>query len=94
MAVNVQTLSASFSNAVQQAVEEAMKAQWPAAPSQDTQSTMDQSVANVVNKSLAENTQGTPPRSDIFKTHSVNLRFKTSFFPKTITGPFNTRHHR
>ena len=94
MAVNMQALSASFSNAVQLAVAEAMKAQWLAAPSQDTQSTMDQSVANVVNESLAENTQGTPPRSDIFKTYSVNLRFKTSFFPKTVTGTFNTRHHR
>ena len=63
--------------------------------SQDTQSTTVQSVANVVNASLAENTQGTPPRSEnIFKTHSVNLRFKTSFFPKIVTGPFNTRHHR
>ena len=33
MAVNMQALSASISNAVQQAVAEAMKAQWPAAPS-------------------------------------------------------------
>ena len=81
MAVNMQALSASISNAVQQAVAEAMKAQWPAAPSQDTQSTTDQSVANVANASLAENTQGTPPCSDnIFKTHSVNLRFKSNFF--------------
>ena len=95
MAINMQALTASISNAVQQAVAEAMKAQWPAAPSQDTQSTTDQSVANVVNASLAENTQGTPPCSDnIFKTHSVNLGFKTSFFPKIVTGPFNTRHNR
>ena len=94
MAINMQALSASFSNVVQLAFAEAMKAQWPSAPSQDTQSTMDQSVANVVNESLAEKTQGTPPGSNIFKTHSVNLRFKTSFFPKTVTGPFNTRHHR
>ena len=43
--------SASISNAVQQAVAEAMKAQWPSAPSQDTQSTTDQSVANVMNAS-------------------------------------------
>ena len=41
-----------------------MKAQRPAAPSQDTQSTTDQSVASVVNASLAEITQGTPPRSE------------------------------
>ena len=54
MAVNMQALSASISNAVQQAVAEAMKAQWPAAPSRDTQSTTDQSVANVVNTSLAK----------------------------------------
>ena len=63
MAVNMQALSASISNAVQLAVAEAMKAQWPAAPSQDTQSSTDQSVANIVNASLAEITQGTPPRS-------------------------------
>ena len=49
MAINMQALLASFSNVVQLAFAEAMKAQWPAAPSQDTQSTMDQSVANVVN---------------------------------------------
>ena len=53
VAVNMQALSASISNAVQQAVAEAMKAQWPATPSQDTQSTTDQSVANVVSASLA-----------------------------------------
>ena len=41
-----------------------MKAQRPAAPSQDTQSTTDQSVASVVNASLAEITQGTPPSSE------------------------------
>ena len=64
MAVNMQALSASISNAVQLAVAEAMKAQWPAAPSQDTQSSTDQSVANIVNASLAEITQGTPPRSE------------------------------
>ena len=64
MAVNMQALSASISNAVQLAVAEAMKAQWPAAPSQDTQSSTDQSVANIVNASLAEFTQGTPPRSE------------------------------
>ena len=94
MAINMQDLSALISNAVQQAVAEAMKAKWPAAPSQDTQSTTDQSVAYLVNASLAENTQGTPPHSDIFITYSVNLRFKTSFFPKIVTRPFNTRHHR
>ena len=68
MAVNMQALSTSISNAVQLAVAEAMKAQWPAAPSQDTQSSTDQSVANIVNASLAEITQGTNlvPRS-----HSV-----------------------
>ena len=94
MVVNMQALLASISNAVELAVAEAMKAQWPAAPSQDTQSTTDQSVANVVNASLAENTQGTPPRSNnIFKMHSVNLRFKTSFFPRIVTGPFTTRNH-
>ena len=64
MTVNIQALSASMSNAVQQAVAEAMKAQWPAARSQDTQSTTDQPVANVVNASMAEITQGTPPRSE------------------------------
>ena len=57
MAVNMQALSASISNAVQLAVAEAMKAQWPAAPSQETQSSTDQSVANIVNASLAEITQ-------------------------------------
>ena len=57
MAVNMQALSASISNAVQLAVAEAMKAQWPAAPSQETQSSSDQSVANIVNASLAEITQ-------------------------------------
>ena len=41
-----------------------MKAQWPAAPCQETQSSTDQSVANIVNASLAEITQGTPPRSE------------------------------
>ena len=68
MAVNMQALSASISNAVQLAVAEAMKAQWPAAPSQDTQSSTDQSVANIVNASLAEITQGTNlvPRSHSF----------------------------
>ena len=64
MTVNMQALSASMSNAVQHAVAEAMKAQWPAARSQDTQSTTDQPVANVVNASMAEITQGTPPRSE------------------------------
>ena len=64
MAVNMQVLSALTSNAVQLAVAEAMKAQLPAAPSQDTQSTTDQSVANVVNASLAQITQDTPPRSE------------------------------
>ena len=54
MAVNMQALLASISNAVQQAVAQAMKAQWPTAPSQNTQSTRDQSVGNVVNASLAE----------------------------------------
>ena len=61
MAVNMQTLSASISTAVQQAVVEAFRAQLPAAPSQDTQSTTDQSVANVVSASWATITQGTPP---------------------------------
>lgn len=28
-----------------------------------------------------------------FKMHSVNLRFKTSFSPKIVTGWFNTRHN-
>ena len=64
MAVNMQALSASISSAVQPAVAEAMKAQWPAAPSQETQSSTDQSVANIVNASLAEITQGTPSRSE------------------------------
>ena len=64
MAVNMQTLSASISNAVQHAVAEAMKAQWPAAPSQDPQPTTDQSVINIVNASLAKITQGTPLRSE------------------------------
>ena len=64
MAVNMQALSVSISNAVQLAVAEAMTAQWPAAPSQDTQSSTDQSVAKKVNASLAEITQGTPPRSE------------------------------
>ena len=63
MAVNMQALSASISNAVQLAVVETMKVQWPAAPSQETESSTDQSVANIVNASLAEITQGTPPRS-------------------------------
>ena len=54
MAVNMQALLASISNAVQQAVAQAMKAQWPTAPSQNTQSTTDQSVGNVVNASLAQ----------------------------------------
>ena len=63
MAVNMQALSASISSAVQLAVAEAMKAQWPAAPSQETQSSTDQSVANIVNASLAEITQGTPSSS-------------------------------
>ena len=57
MAVNMQALSASISNAVQLAVAEVMKAQWPAAPSQETQSSTAQSVANIVNASLAEITQ-------------------------------------
>ena len=64
MAVNMLALSVSISNVVQLAVAEAMTAQWPAAPSQDTQSSTDQSVANIVNASLAEFTQGTPPRSE------------------------------
>ena len=64
MAVNMQALSASISSAVQLAVSEAMKAQWPAAPSQETQSSTDQSVANIVNASLAEITQGTPSSSE------------------------------
>ena len=64
MAVNMLALSASISNVVQLAVAEAMTAQWPAAPSQDTQSSTDQSVAKKVNASLAEITQGTPPRSE------------------------------
>ena len=64
MAVNMQALSASISSAVQLAVAEAMKTQWPAAPSQETQSSTDQSVANIVNTSLAEITQGTPSRSE------------------------------
>ena len=68
MAVNMQALSASISNAVQLAVAEAMKAQWAAAPNQGTQSSTDQSVANVVNASLAEITQGTPPRSEYIVT--------------------------
>ena len=55
--VNMQALSASISSAVQPAVAEVMKAQWPAAPSQETQSSTDQSVANIVNTSLAEITQ-------------------------------------
>ena len=94
MAVNMQALLASISNAVQLPVAEAMKAQWPAAPSQETQSTTDQSVANVVNTSLAENTHGTTPCSNnIFKMHSVNLGFKTSFFPRIVNGPFTTRNH-
>ena len=64
MAVNMQALSASISSAVQLAVAEAMKTQWPAAPSQETQSSTDQSVANIVNTSLAEITQGTPSSSE------------------------------
>ena len=64
MAVNMQALSASISSAVQQAVAEAMKPHSSAVPSQDTQSTTDQSVANLVSASLAEITQGTPPRSE------------------------------
>ena len=64
MAVNMQALSASISSAVQLAVAEAMKTQWPAAPSQETQSSTDQSVANIVNASLAEITQGTPSSSE------------------------------
>ena len=64
MAVNMQALSASISSAVQLAVAEAMKAQWPAAPSKETQSSTDQSVANIVNASLAEITQGTPSRGE------------------------------
>ena len=64
MAVNTQALSASISNTVQPAVTEAMKVQWPAAPSQETESSTDQSVANIVNASLAEITQGTQPRSE------------------------------
>ena len=64
MAVNMLALSASISNVVQLAVAEAMTAQWPAALSQDTQSSTDQSVAKKVNASLAEITQGTPPRSE------------------------------
>ena len=64
MAVNMQVLWASISNAVQLAVAEAMKARFPAAPSEDTQPTTDQSVAHVVSASLAEITQDTPPRSE------------------------------
>ena len=64
MAVNMQALSASISSAVQLAVAEAVKAHWPAAPSQETQSSTDQSVANIVNASLAEITQGTPSRRE------------------------------
>ena len=30
----------------------------------------------------------------VFETHSVNLGFKTSFFPKIVTRRFNTRHNR
>ena len=41
-----------------------MKTQWPAAPSQETQSSPDQSEANIVNTSLAEITQGTPSSSE------------------------------
>ena len=63
MAVNMQALSASISSAVQLAVAEAMKTQWPASPSQETHSSTDQSVANILNTSLAEITQGTPSRS-------------------------------
>ena len=63
MAVNMQALLASISTAVQQAVAKAMNAQCAAAPSQETQSSTDQSVANKVNASLAEITQGTPSRS-------------------------------
>ena len=64
MAVNMQALSASISSAVQLAVAEAVKAHWPAAPSQETQSSTDHSVANRVNASLAEITQGTPSCSE------------------------------
>ena len=64
MAGNMQALSASIPSAVQLAVAEAMKAQWPAAPCQETQSSTDQSVANIVNASLAEITQGTPSSSE------------------------------
>ena len=63
MAVNMQALAASIASAVQLDVAEAMKGQWPAAPSQETQSSTDQSVANIVNASLAEITQGTPSSS-------------------------------
>ena len=63
IAVNMQALSASISSAVQLTVAEAMKTQWPAAPSRETQSSTDQSVANMVNAALAEITQGTPPCS-------------------------------
>ena len=79
MAVNMQALSASISNAVQLAVAEAMKALWPAAPSQDTQSSTDQSVAKKVNASLAEITQGTPPRSE----NMERLRITT---PQKVRG--------
>ena len=64
MAVNMKALSASISNAVQLAVAKAMKAQWPPAPSQETQSSTDQSVVSIVNASLAEISQGTPPSSE------------------------------
>ena len=78
MAVNMLALSASISNVVQLAVAEAMTAQWPAAPSQDTQSSTDQSVAKKVNASLAEITQGTPPRSEIiFQTVSRGCTLMT-----------------
>ena len=55
MAVNMQALSASISNAVQQLLQR----QW-----KRRHSVHHQSVANVVNASLAEITQGTPPRSE------------------------------
>ena len=70
MAVNMQALSASICTAVQQAVAEAMNAQCTAALSQETQSSTDQSVANIVSTFLAEITQGTPAPSPFQKAHA------------------------
>ena len=80
MAVNMQALSASISTIVQQAVAEAMNAQWAVAPSQETQSSTDQSVANIVNASLAEITQSTPLRSENVVTWVGLAGFETNFF--------------